>query len=366
MGKADPSPAQPATAGKGISHIPQLDGIRAIAVGMVVIAHSGFDRIVPGGLGVTIFFFLSGYLITTLLRSEYATDGFIDLKQFYIRRTLRIWPPLYITMVFNGILAIALSYTGRVSPLGVLSQLLFVTNYTETIANLHGVPYAPLWSLAVEEHFYLLFPILFILLIGRIGPKGLGYVCMAACAVALVVRLWSIHAGVSYDDVYEWSHTRYDSIVFGCVLALWQNPLLDTNAWRPRIWQFGIAIFVMLATLVIRNPAAQQTIRYTLQGASLFVIFSYVLVDKGVITHFLTMRPMRLLGLYSYTFYLCHQSFIAIVGAFHVTRPILLLLLATPLTWGYAWAMYRLVEQPLARWRRSLRRTDREATTVEV
>jgi len=352
-----------ATSGGGLGHIAQLDGVRAIAVAVVFVAHCGFGSWVPGGLGVTVFFFLSGYLITTLLRSEWDKDGFIDLIQFYIRRTLRIWPPLYITLAFNALLAVALNYTDRISAWGTVAQLGFVINYVETLAGLHGIPYAPLWSLAVEEHFYLLFPLIFIALVPR-GPRAIGYACMIGCAIALVIRLLSIRAGVSFDEVYEWSHTRYDSILFGCVLALWQNPMLDKHAWRPSVWHFAGAIGLILLTLVIRNPVAQQTIRYTLQGIALFVIFSYILVDTGLITRLLTLKPLRLLGVYSYTFYLSHQAFIALIEALGVTRPIPVMILAFPLTWVFCWGMYRMVEQPTARWRRSLRRTDRNATAV--
>src|SRR5687768_16024360 len=84
--------------------VPELEGIRAIAVAIVFVSHVGFGHIVPGGLGVTIFFFLSGYLITSLLRSEAAACGRIDLWRFYVRRTLRIMPPLYITLLFSGLL----------------------------------------------------------------------------------------------------------------------------------------------------------------------------------------------------------------------------------------------------------------------
>jgi peptidoglycan/LPS O-acetylase OafA/YrhL len=80
-------------------HIPSLDGIRAIAAFIVFLSHCGLEDLVPGGFGVTIFFFLSGFLITTLLREEYHKRGNISLKKFYLRRLYRIIPPLYIVLV---------------------------------------------------------------------------------------------------------------------------------------------------------------------------------------------------------------------------------------------------------------------------
>src|SRR5580765_2574799 len=87
--------------------IPSLDGIRAVAVSLVFFAHGGFDNLVPGGLGVTIFFVLSGYLITTLMRIEHARSGAISYRDFYLRRLLRLMPPLVIVVAAAGLLALA-------------------------------------------------------------------------------------------------------------------------------------------------------------------------------------------------------------------------------------------------------------------
>ena len=84
---------------KSKTYIPGLDGIRAIAFLLVYVAHTGLGVLIPGGLGVTIFFFLSGYLITTLLRMESERTGTISISRFYLRRTLRIFPPMYVTLV---------------------------------------------------------------------------------------------------------------------------------------------------------------------------------------------------------------------------------------------------------------------------
>jgi peptidoglycan/LPS O-acetylase OafA/YrhL len=81
-----------------VKAIPSLDGIRAVSVLIVVLSHVGLGHVVPGGLGVTIFFFLSGYLITTLLLQEHARNGSIHVGRFYIRRFLRLAPPLMITL----------------------------------------------------------------------------------------------------------------------------------------------------------------------------------------------------------------------------------------------------------------------------
>src|SRR5262245_57565060 len=153
--------------------VPSLDGIRAISVLLVVLAHSGFDA-VPGGLGVTIFFFLSGYLITTLMLAEYERSGRISIPMFYARRMLRLMPPLLITLA----LAYGLTYFGAlpggITAAGLAAQLLYFANYYSlfvdpggTIPNGTGI----LWSLAVEEHFYIVYPLLMAwLLVNKVRP----------------------------------------------------------------------------------------------------------------------------------------------------------------------------------------------------
>src|SRR5438132_14220471 len=95
------APALAATANKQSSsfYLPSLDGIRAAAVILVFVAHAGLKERIPGNFGVTVFFFLSGYLITTLLRIEHERTGGISLKMFYLRRTLRIFPPFYLVLL---------------------------------------------------------------------------------------------------------------------------------------------------------------------------------------------------------------------------------------------------------------------------
>src|SRR5665213_2686933 len=105
-----------------VNKIPSLDGIRAISFLLVFIAHAGLDKWVPGGFGVTVFFFLSGFLITTLMRQEYLTSGDVNLRHFYLRRVLRIWPPFYIVLAVTAIAT-------EVDFKPFLAQILHVTNY---------------------------------------------------------------------------------------------------------------------------------------------------------------------------------------------------------------------------------------------
>ena len=97
-------------------HIPSLDGLRAISFLLVFAAHSGLEHYVPGGFGVTIFFFLSGFLITTLLRAEYEKNAVISIRHFWLRRTLRILPPFYLVLAGAVLISVAVDPPGTLSP----------------------------------------------------------------------------------------------------------------------------------------------------------------------------------------------------------------------------------------------------------
>lgn len=333
-------------------HLPVLDGMRAAAILIVMLAHAGLGKIVPGGFGVTIFFFLSGFLITSLLRIEAAETGRIDLRDFYWRRTIRIFPPLYITMALTlAACAIGLLPT-QVSARSVVLDALFLTNYAHLFGPEQGVP-VPLWSLDVEEHFYLLFSTAFALAFVRMPAARAARWCLVACGVVLAIRIANAALLSDYARNYYWSHTRLDSILFGCCLALWNSPALDRDAWRPRLTHVAGAVLVLLACLAIRAGLFRETLRYSLQGLALFVVFSAALQSTGLVASLLSSAPLRLVALLSYTLYLAHMPMaVAVEHGLGIHQPLLRELLGAVLSFGYAGAMYLLVERPLARWRR--------------
>src|SRR4051812_40780121 len=161
----------PRVAPRNVSmHIPSLDGIRAVSFLLVFLAHAGLAHLLPGGFGVTIFFFLSGYLITTLLRIEFDVTGSISLRLFYLRRILRILPPFYLILALATLLAFVGVLKAPLLPLGVLSQALHFSNYYAAHNGYYGLAAGTgvYWSLAVEEHFYLVFPLAYLLLRRRL------------------------------------------------------------------------------------------------------------------------------------------------------------------------------------------------------
>lgn len=345
-------------------YIPSLDGIRAIAFLIVFFSHVGpLTSVVPGGFGVTIFFFLSGYLITTLLRLEDQRTGTVSLKQFYLRRVLRILPPMYLALALAIVCSrlVAVHVAANV----VAIQAAQLTNYYVALGGA-GLPLGTtvLWSLSVEEHFYLVFPVGYLALRRWISlPQRQAAFLFALCWVVLAWRFFVVlrlHGTPAYT-MYA-TDTRLDSILFGCILALWRNPFLPGPQPTARsVWvAFALALPVLLATLIVRSPAFRETVRYTVQGIALAPVFiAAVRFPTALPFRLLNTRFVRWLGVLSYSLYLVHLPFIEVLRRSFAFSESTVAAVALALSIAVAALIHRLVEQPLARVRKRLSRLER-------
>lgn len=355
-------------------YIPGLDGLRAGAVLLVLVAHLGFSTAIPGGFGVTLFFFVSGLLITRLLLAEHAQYGRIAIGRFYVRRLFRLYPALLVAV---ALAALTFSAAGGLMSWGkVTSALFYYANYYGIVMQFgqgrDGFdPFSILWSLAVEEQYYLVFP--FLCLAVLTGFSGLRayrrFSLVLVCAVVLVL-LWRsiVHLyGGSSDYIYMATDTRIDSILYGALLAL----ILAGDQHR-RWRQFSVnrlvqvlSLALLLACFLVRAPGFRDTLRYSLQGLALMPLVTALCFtgSLGRLTRLMETLPARRVGKWSYSLYLYHP--IAIVFAeicwgpgslgparigWH-TYP-LFALTAVLLSFGLAVASYTFVEKPFLRWRR--------------
>ncbi len=351
---------------KSIRHIPSLDGLRAVSFLLVFVAHAGLERFVPGGFGVTIFFFLSGFLITTLLRGEYEQHGCINLRHFWLRRILRILPPFYIVLIVSIGLSWLIDPPGTLYPPAVMSQLLQYTNYWVID---HGFPGQPrgtgvYWSLAVEEHFYLLFPWLYIAMQrAKLALRSQALCLWLLCAVVLLWRLYLVsHAHVSLNRTYMASDTRVDSILFGCALAVWNNPVLDDLKLHERRWKYlyaPLAFAVLIGCIFVRGYEFREAVRYSLQGMALTILFiAAIRFYRWPAFAWLNTRPMNFIGLLSYSLYLLHLAVLMRIedNLPGLARPVQAAL-GLSLAIALAYLIYVTIEQPAARLRRRLSET---------
>lgn len=361
-----------------MGRIPALDGIRAISFMMVFICHAGLSKILSdalaqGEVGVTLFFFLSGFIITTLLRTEFDQYQSVDLTRFWQRRALRIIPPLFIAVLVAVVMTIWLYRPGTLSAGGLMSTLLFYANYWDLHTTfwdpVHGTPlHQPrgmeiVWSLAVEEHFYLLFPLLYIGMRKlRLSGRQQALLLWGLCAVVLAWRcVLVMEMGVAKQRIFFATDTRIDSILFGCALAVWNNPALDEPQLPDRrlYWLLPSALVLFVACIAYQNPTFAHTGYFTLQGVAMTVLFAGAIRFHHALPFgWLNYRPIAYVGALSYSLYLVHSMFLAAAGQLwphaHAYQRVGIPLAATFLM---AWALHQAVEKPLARLRSRLGHT---------
>ncbi len=346
-------------------YIPSLDGIRCVAVSLVILSHALFDAginsFIPGNLGVTVFFFLSGYLITTLLRIEREKRGNVSIGNFMLRRALRILPPFY--LVFFLALAAALIWDlGRMDGILVTGQFFHLTNYIlayhDFDANL--IPGTDvLWSLAVEEHFYIIFPVVFLAISRLDSRKHQAAVLLAACIGILLWRCWLIF-GAEYPTVrtYVATDARADSILFGCALALYGNPYLDSPRLSETLLKrvlFPLSLALLAASVVIRDDWFTSTIRYTLQGVCLFPVFMVcVRFPRWGLISLLNLPWIRWLGVLSYSMYLVHRVVFLVVWEHLQPNFSVYLVTSLAATVAISALIYAFLEKPMLRFRKRL------------
>ena len=338
--------------------IPSLDGIRALSFAMVFLAHIGVP-LIPGGFGVTVFFFLSGYLITTLLRREVESTKRVSLKHFYLRRALRILPPFYLVLSLALGLTLLGVLPGTFSLAALAAQALHYSNFYVIAHGWDGLLAGTgvYWSLAVEEHFYLVFPALYALAVKReLGGKAQHSLLLAACALVLAWRCWLVFGqGAGSDRTYIGSDTRFDSMLFGCALAVWGNPALDfEQGERPNRYELLAAAggaALLLASFLLRAPAFRESVRYSMQGVGLYPLFFLsIRYPRWSLLRVLNLRPVRFIGTLSYSLYLLHQVVLYAVWTLplpYVVRSCLTLGISLLL----AIAVWRYVEKPFAKLR---------------
>ena len=209
---------------QGIGYVPALDGLRALAVMLVLAAHLGIPFMHGGVIGVDLFFVLSGFLITGLLLEEQERNGQIHYPAFYARRALRLFPALVLLLPLVGIAA-HLSpeidkATGDLTTGGIPWVLLYLANWPRATGTQLGL-FGHTWSLAIEEQFYLLWPAALFLLVRKRTdyPRAL-VVSLSVAALVAVHRAVEWLQGAGIDRVANGTDMRADALLIGCATAL--------------------------------------------------------------------------------------------------------------------------------------------------
>lgn len=343
-------------------YVPFLDGFRGYAILLVIIGHFYRDIIKIAQFGVTLFFFVSGFLITKLLIYEYDKVNTIHLKEFYLRRFFRLYPALIFMLLVSVIVILTYGYPLIITD--ILAGLFYFTNYflvyfkpvlpAENYPLVSGV----LWSLSVEEHFYLLFPFIFLLLFKK-GPKVFSYLLFVLLVFFLIIKVL-VFIRVPYADatriIYFTTHCRVDSILFGCLAAVLiysGNSERYTNILQLKVVR-SVAIVVLLLTELIPFSLFQNTIKYTLEGVCfLLIIPGFVFRDPhSWMRRAVENKVMTYIGKLSYSLYLFHWVARAIVNLYIPQKGIYWYILGIGMTILLSLVSFYYVEKPFLAIRR--------------
>lgn len=284
-----------------IGYVPSLDGLRAIAIILVLFLHANFRLGTNGGLGVAVFFALSGFLITTLLLEEFHKTSTISFKGFYVRRTMRLFPPLYMLLAIVFIYAIF--FRTGIDQHNIFKDIIASGLYFYNIARALGwctkeILLYHTWSLSVEEQFYLIWPFILFLCIKIKALKKLHFF------LTLFILLVWVLKPLGYIPFVAGSIIK-ESIFIGCLGALWRWNN-DSPKNIPEI------VILLLFALILIMGVVPFALPYYDSFFNICSIFSVIIIlhlvnnTKGITSKFLSNKTMVFLGKISYSLYLWH------------------------------------------------------------
>jgi peptidoglycan/LPS O-acetylase OafA/YrhL len=356
-------------------YVGALDGVRAIAVALVVLFHLGLSAFTAGFVGVDVFFVVSGFLITTLMLEERARTGRISLPAFWARRARRLLPALALLLVAVAIVG---AFTDTFSELATLRADLLTTTFyvanwhfihTSSYFNFSGFdsPLQHTWSLAIEEQFYLAWPLVVagVLVVARRSPRGLGIVATVA-AIGSALLLGLLWAPASVERAYMGTDARIFEPLIGAAGAVamarpWGRRLVERNgmvvcALGGALLAVGLLTVGPTGSFYYRGGAVLISL------ATLLVVSALWVGRGGPIGRILGWGPIAWIGAISYGIYLWHWPYTLWLDARETAglEQVLRRALVVALTVGTAALSYYLVERPIRSGLRGRRRDRRD------
>ncbi|MEZ5376377.1 MAG: acyltransferase [Acidimicrobiales bacterium] len=362
------SPPRPTAPGgvQPLGFVPALDGVRALAVLIVVAYHGDWFRIQGGFIGVDVFFVLSGFLITRLLVDEHARFGEISLRSFYLRRALRLFPALAGLVAGVALAAALLDAPALEDNLTARSlwAISYVTNWHDVVTHTHGGPFSHTWSLSVEEQFYIVWPVVVIALLRHRGVAavrafaGMGYVVTAGMTA---LRFWN---GANGFDLYFATHS-HGLVLLLAGSCLGATPRLLELASQPmgrRLLAVGTAGVALLALLPDRFGPVHAGAGYLPVTVCSLALVSGATIARN--TSLLTWGPLRRIGASSYGIYLWHLPMFTIAPIVApAADPKLRIIIGTAIATVLS---HVLIERPAMRFKHRWTRTEQRTPTEDA
>jgi peptidoglycan/LPS O-acetylase OafA/YrhL len=352
--------AVPTNSANRFAHI---DGMRAFAVMIVVVAHAGLGHIVPGGSGVTIFFAISGFIITYLVLRERDKTGSFAPGMFYFRRFVKIAPPFFVLLLIPSLIYAIFE---PIDWGALLAQVFFVFNWVYLGGGARVMPgTGVVWSLAVEEQFYIAFALVWLMLVRtRYWRSGLLVTAGAAVVVSNTLRFLLGDGAAGEHRIYYGTDTRLDGIALGVITAVLYHWWLSSGA-RPgrgvHLLSSDVtlvaAVLLYVATLVIRDEGFRYTSRFALQAIAACLVIVYgMLPGDGLLRRYFNAlamwKPVAVIGLASYSIYLAHLTIAYLVEPLLPVLPLPAKAAVLTLAGVSVGIMcYYLIEKPAHAWR---------------
>ncbi len=354
----------PLGVGTQLTYMPALDGIRAVSILGIMANHGGFGWAAGGVISVNVFFVLSGFLITLLLMKEWTRTGTIRLRAFWARRARRLLPALFVLLGAIGLYALFFAPGGTQGLLRAdgLSTLFYFSNWHQIIA---GQSYfaqvsapSPLlhtWTLAIEEQFYLVWPIVVICVLKLTrSPRVLFAVAVLGVLASATEMALLFHPGVDPSRIYYGTDTRAQDILTGAALGilLFRRPAATSRRARAGLSTMAVAAAAVFAVEWTRiNNSSDLTYKGGFFVADLMValvICGVTLAPLGLPARVLSFRPLTFTGRISYGLYLWHWPiFLVLDGARTGLEGYGLFALRFAVTYGVAVLSWYLVETPV-------------------
>ena len=354
-------------AGLALRRLPGLDGIRAIAAFMVVVNHHDFTM-VSGALGVTMFFVLSGFLITWLLLGEHDDTGAVSLRNFYIRRSLRIFPAFYV--YFTIVIVLALLTRRDIVWPHAIASLFYVSNYYVAINGEVATPLSHSWSLGIEEQFYLLWPLAFLLL-GR-SRRRMALALALAIAVVWLRRAALSVGGTPWTYIHYAFDTRADQLLVGCLLAVSLKAGIARRLFgglTRSTWASAATALLLLASVPAGRSWGtqyQQAVGFAVQPIIVAALIVQVIALRDTaLWRWLNWKWVAYLGTISYSTYLYQQIVPGPVMRTLDGQPVLFQVAVSCIViLTLASASYWFVERPFLRMKHRFETSGRDRTVV--
>lgn len=355
------------------SHVPGLDGIRALAVIAVLLFHFGVNGFSGGMLGVDMFFALSGFLITSLLLEERQRSGTIRLRNFYKRRARRLLPALFVTLLVVGAYAKWLAESDTLGTIraDALATLGYFANWWYVVAGqgyfVQTGPPSPLlhtWSLAIEEQFYLIWPLMCLFLLRRWSPRAVAFVAGVGAVASVVLTVALLEAGFSTTRLYYGTDTRAQAILVGVLLAalgsrtrVARRPGAHARESTERRRRWAVLVFGWAAAVwcvwEVHSVGANDPLLYRggfflMALATAGLILVSIEQPGSVLGRALAWPPLCYVGRISYGLYLYHWPLFLIIAPNHTGLLGWHLLTARlAATFAAAVVSYHLLERPV-------------------